>query len=365
MSDAEVITSYLTLKENADKLVIEIRKKTGAEIISYVKSVLRDVFDKTDIPDKENELYDFSHTIINDELMAIEQISGKYADEVRYPGKESIGNYIVFLKGILNVTDPSSFLSKISEEKDELITQRHMIEPVASFFGSVQVEIFRRLSKKIENFKRNAMFLGEDAQSDVGEIEEILGLDEPYSRIKLLPQLEGRIEGSLQHSLSALKQDVQTKLRSVKEDLERELAAGDSFTDEFKRSISDIFNDVEKNTAGSDDCAFVKLQSTRIDELNGSACESIEQEKQTIRETGDDNGNGNGKAVKVIRAGSLFKTKKNLETEDNGKAVKVIRAGSLFKTKKNLETEEDLVEYLENLKPSIREILKEHMIRVM
>jgi len=94
MSDAEVITSYLTLKENADKLVIEIRKKTGAEIISYVKSVLRDVFDKTDIPDKENELYDFSHTIINDELMAIEQISGKYADEVRYPGKESIGNYI-------------------------------------------------------------------------------------------------------------------------------------------------------------------------------------------------------------------------------------------------------------------------------
>ena len=345
MSDAEVITSYLTLKENADKLVIEIRKKTGAEIISYVKSVLRDVFDKTDIPDKENELYDFSHTIINDELMAIEQISGKYADEVRYPGKESIGNYIVFLKGILNVTDPSSFLSKISEEKDELITQRHMIEPVASFFGSVQVEIFRRLSKKIENFKRNAMFLGEDAQSDVGEIEEILGLDEPYSRIKLLPQLEGRIELSLQHSLSDLKQDVQAKLRSVKEELKRELAAGDSFTDEFKQSIIDIFNDVEKNTAGSDDCAFVKLQSTRIDELNGSACERIEQEKQMIREIGDGNGNGNGNG--------------------NGKAVKVIRAGSLFKTKKNLETEEDLVEYLENLKPAIHEILKEHMIRVM
>ena len=124
-------------------------------------------------------------------------------------------------------------------------------------------------------------------------------------------------------------------------------AAGDSFTDEFKQSIIDIFNDVEKNTAGSDDCAFVKLQSTRIDELNGSACERIEQEKQMIREIGDGNGNGKGNG------------------NGNGKAVKVIRAGSLFKTKKNLETEEDLVEYLENLKPAIHENLKEHMIRVM
>jgi hypothetical protein len=38
-----------------------------------------------------------------------------------------------------------------------------------------------------------------------------------------VPQLESGIEASLQNSLSALKQDVQTRLKTVKGELEKEL----------------------------------------------------------------------------------------------------------------------------------------------
>jgi len=335
VSDAEEITGYLTRRDDADKLVIEIRKKTGTEIISSVKSVLRDVFDKTDIPEKENDLYSFSHNIFNNDLLGVEKISGKYAEEKRYPGEEDIGNYAVFLKRILNVTDPSSFLKTVTEGKDEIVKLRQKVEPVMSFFDSSQVGIFRRLSKKIETFKRNAQFLSEDARSDVDEIEGILASDEPYSHIKYLPQLESRIEASLEESLSDLKQDVVDNLESVKEDLEKELAAYDGFTDEFKKSVMDIFNEVEKNTAGSDDCAIVKLQSTRIDELNGKAYEIIEKEQQLIIKPGDGNG------------------------------VKILRAPSLFKTKKNIETEDDLDDYLKDLRTAIQELLRENRIKVL
>ncbi|HUV83038.1 MAG TPA: BREX system P-loop protein BrxC [archaeon] len=343
VSNTEEIAKYLTRREDADKLIIEVRKKTEAEIISSVRSILRDVFDKTDIPEKENELYSFSHNILNDELMQVEQISGKYEEEGKYPGKKDIENYATFLKSILSITDPSSFLGNITVEKDELIRQGQIIEPVMSFFGGVQVEIFRRLSKKIENFRRNAQFLSDEAKSSVGEIEGILASDEPYSKIKLLPQFESVIEASLQSSLSDLKQDVQVKLESVKGDLERELIRShEGFADEFKLSIMDIFNDVEKNIVGSEDCAFVKLQISRIDELNESAYERIERQKQTLNETGD------GKSeIKVV-------------------PVEMLRGSSVFKTQKILETEDDVDEYIENLRRAMKGILKEEKkIRVL
>jgi hypothetical protein len=193
LSDPEEITKYLTRRETADKLIIEIRKKTGTEIISSVKSVMRDVFDKTAIPEKETELYSFSQGLLNDELRSIEQISVKYSDEIRYPGKEGIENYVALLKRVLDVTDPSSFLETVAEARDGLVGMHQKIEPVISFFNSKQLEIFRRLSKNVETFRRNRQFLSEDVRSDVKEIEGILASDEPYSQIKDLPQLESRI----------------------------------------------------------------------------------------------------------------------------------------------------------------------------
>lgn len=340
--NAEEIASFLTRREDADKIIIEIRKKTEAEIISAVKSVLRDVFDKTDIPDKENDLYNFSHRILTEELLAVQNIAGKYAEEKRYPGEEDINNYATFLKRGQGVTDPSIFLKTVAQERDELERVRRKVEPVMAFFDSAQVGIFRRLSKKVDTFRRNAQFLSVEAQSDVGEIEVILAHDEPYSRIKELPQLESEIEVSLQSALSDLKQEVQSKLESVKGDLERELANHEGATDEFKQSVMDSFIDVEKNTSVADDCAFVKFQITRIDELNGRAYERIEQDKQMIREAGDG------------------------ESEIKAVPVEILRGSSVFQTQKNLETEDDIDEYVENLRAAMKAILKEDKkIRVL
>nr|QNO42143.1 hypothetical protein CAOPPJJI_00009 [Methanosarcinales archaeon ANME-2c ERB4] len=327
LSDPEEITKYLTRRETADKLIIETRKKTGTEIISSVKSVMRDVFDKTDIPEKETELYIFSQGLLNDELQRIEQISVKYSDGMRYPGKEGIENYVSLLKRLLNVTDPSSFLETVAEARDELVGMHQKVEPVMSFFGSVQVEIFRRLSMEVGDFRRNIQFLSEDARSDVVRIEEIFSLDEPYSQIKDLTQLESRIKASLEESLLNLKQELHEKLISAMEDIERELASYDGLSDEFKRLVMKPFDDIKRDIATSDDCVFVKLQSTRINDLCGSAYEKIKRQVRIIKEID---------ATPVV-----------------------IQGTALFRTKKNIETEDDLDEYLENLRAAMRTILNE------
>ena len=334
VSNAEEITKYITGKQDADKIIIEMRKKTGLEIINSVKSILRDEFDRTDIPEKENDLYSFSHNLLEEDLIRVTEISGKYA-EGKYPGKVEIDNYAGFLRGVLDITDPSSFLKNLSEEKDELVGQRRTVEPVMSFFGSVQVEIFRRLSREVEDFRRNVQFLSENARSDVNRIEEILSSDEPYSQIKDLTQLESRIKVSLEESLSNLKQELQEKIRSAMGDIERELAGYDGFSDEFKRSVMQPFNDIERNVAGSDDCTYVKLQIGNIDEFSGSAYGKIESERRILREKmGKD-------ATEVIDV----------------TPVTLITGTSLFRTTKDIETREDLDAYLEKL----RAVMQRHL----
>nr|QNO45450.1 hypothetical protein HCBNPDKA_00004 [Methanosarcinales archaeon ANME-2c ERB4] len=246
---------------------------------------------------------------------------------MRYPGKEGIENYVSLLKRLLNVTDPSSFLETVAEARDELVGMHQKVEPVMSFFGSVQVEIFRRLSMEVGDFRRNIQFLSEDARSDVVRIEEIFSLDEPYSQIKDLTQLESRIKASLEESLLNLKQELHEKLISAMEDIERELASYDGLSDEFKRLVMKPFDDIKRDIATSDDCVFVKLQSTRINDLCGSAYEKIKRQVRIIKEID---------ATPVV-----------------------IQGTALFRTKKNIETEDDLDEYLENLRAAMRTILNE------
>jgi Cu/Ag efflux pump CusA len=230
----------------------------------------------------------------------------------------------------------------MADEKNELVGLRQKVEPVMSFFKGPQVGIFRNISKKIENFKRNAQFLSDEARSNVDEIEGILISAEPYSKIKLLQPLESVIELSLQNSLSNLKQDVESSLTTVKSELEKELVSHKGFTDEFRKSIRDIFNDIEKNAVQSVDCAFVKLQISRIDELYSSAIEKIEKQKSISRETGKGDG------------------------EIKGFVVEIFRGSEIFRTKKSIDNEEDLDEYIKDLRTAFKDVLnKKKKIRVI
>jgi len=235
--NAEEIVRYLSRKDFADKLVLEIREKANVEVIKTVKSVLREVFEKTNIPEKENELSDLTYSLLNKEYIKTEQIEGRYEDEKRFPGREKIKAYASFLKGVLKVTDPSSFLQTVADEKEELIRSREEVEPVISFFESNKVEIFRRVLKKLDNFKRDMQFMDEETKSRVQEIETILGSEEPYSEIKSLPPLENKVETALLETLSELKEEKFNEIATITTELEKEMNGTTSLTSEFMDSV--------------------------------------------------------------------------------------------------------------------------------
>ncbi len=337
-SSPQEIAKYLTKSVDADKIEVAVREKTAEDQIIAVKSILRELFDKTDIPVKETALFTFSQGILQEEITKLEAIESKYVEESRYPGKDQVEKYDAFLKKLLEFTDPSSFFNKFVSEKDILKDLQQKAAPAMSFFNSQQVTIFREILHKISLFKRDIQFLSDDAKEYIKRIDEIIGLTEPYAQIKELPQLENKIEQSLDESLKNQKQKVKEKLKTAVEEIEKELAKNSKFSDDFKKSILDSFNNIEVMIKDSKECTVIEAQLSRIDILHEEAYKKIEKKNIIVKDPG----------------GTY-----------TGKETIYLSNTQLFKHAKTIETDEDLDEYIKELKSKLKELLKKKKIRVM
>lgn len=343
LSDPEGITKYLTRKENYDKVIIEIRKKTGIEIINNVKTVLRDLYDKNCLSEKETDLFERTLDILESEKRRLATLSAKYSEEARYPGKTAIDNYSRLLQEISGISDPSAFLKMVSDKKDDLSRLHKEAQPSLLFFDGAQYTIFKRILGKIGNYKRNEQFLNDEAKMSLLEIEEIISSAEPYSEIKKFPQLEGKIESSLAASETALRNEHNDKAESFKTRLYTEFSSGNNYDGYVRECVIETFDRSKKLVDTSDDCSYIKLQTGNLSNMYVKVCRQIEEKIKPKQETENKKG----------------------EIPEPVISLKVIDKSSFFETKNTIENEDDLDEYLRGIKDKLMEILKNKKIQVV
>ncbi len=360
LKDPEATAKHLTRRDDADKLLIEIREKTGEEDLKTVKLILKDLFEKLSLPEKEGELFETAKGIFQKELSGLQVIEGKYEEEGSFPGRTPIETYRKFLKELTGNSDPSAFLRAVASRKIEFEELHADAEPVKNFFNGSQVEIFRRLAHNYRDYSRNIQFLSEETRADIEEVNRILNLEEPYSQIRHLPVLEKKIEASIQEALSAQKKEVRESLGLVTKELEKDLS-DEKFSDDFREKALGLFNVVKRTVEDAEDCALVQSQFSMINSLRVEAYRQIDLERQTIRErppeipygrSTDNPGQTGGRYVSPQVPPVPQRT------------TRVINKLSFFKSEKMLESEADIEEYLTQLKGKLATILKEENIRI-
>lgn len=340
-SNPEEITKYLTRKEDFDKIVVEVWKRTDIEVIANVKSVLRDVFDKTALPEKENDIFKQTKEVFENQKGILTAVFKQYSEGIKYPGKREIENYLDLLKGILEISDPSAFLRKISDKKDEIFRLHKEAELPLAFFEGSQKNIFKNISGEIENYTRNAQFLDDKAIENLSDIKRILGSEKPYFEIKNLSSLEAAIKASLAKSLTALKEESKGDAELYKQKLYDGFRYSDGFTDGIWGHVEDEFNSYVRKVDGSNDCSFVKLQGGNLPSIYKKIYSQTEERLKPKPEI-----------IKGVQPKSEIK-------------VEIIDKTPLFRTTKTIETEEDLNEYIRELKEKLTEILKSKKIQVI
>ncbi|WP_292374247.1 BREX system P-loop protein BrxC [Methanosarcina sp. UBA411] len=358
---ADITAKHLTRKDDADKLVIEIREKAGEEDLKAVKQILSDLFEKINLPEKEGELYKKVKEIFQEELSNLHDLKGRYKEEKSFPGRPQIEAYRKFLKELTENSDSSTFFRAVASRRTEFEALHAEAEPVKSFFNGSQAEIFKRLTRKHKDYCRNLQFLDGETKAAINEIDSILNLEKPYSQIRQLPILEKKIEVSIQEALSAQKKEVRENLDTVIKELEKELS-DEGFSDDFKETVLGLFNVIERTLEDAEDCALVQSQLSMINDLRVEAYKKIDLRRQTIRE----------KTLKVPYGEGIDNPEKpDAEQEEKStlspvpqRTTRIINKISFFKSGKMLESEADIEEYLIQLKEKMLTILKKENIRV-
>jgi hypothetical protein len=190
----DATAKHLTRRDDADKLIIEIREKTGEEDLKAVRLVLNNLFGKINLRENEDELCEDARKVFSDELADLQKIEGRYEEEKSFPGRIQIEAYRKFLKEMTENSDPSAFFRTLASRKSEFEELHADAEPVKIFFDGSQVDIFRRLAHKYEDYCRNTQFLNEETKKAIDEVNAILSLEKPYSQISQLRNLENKID---------------------------------------------------------------------------------------------------------------------------------------------------------------------------
>src|SRR3989344_1569311 len=136
--DADKVTKYLSKRDYSDKIWIGLREKAGEKEINEVKKILRDLFEKTDIPSTESELFNYTKKEI-DNLQAFCSSTLKEYSMNNYPGKEAVEMLDKYLEGFTFKNEASLLLKHLADTKDEFKELLEEIKPVKNFFESNQI----------------------------------------------------------------------------------------------------------------------------------------------------------------------------------------------------------------------------------
>ncbi|MGB9929835.1 MAG: BREX system P-loop protein BrxC [Methanosarcina sp.] len=357
--DADATAKHLTRRDEADKLIIEVREKTGEEDLRAVKLILNNLFEKLNLPEKEGELHETAREIFREELSVLQKIEGRYEEEKSFPGRNQIEAYRKFLKELMENSDPSAFFRAVASRKAEFEDFHADAEPVKNFFNGSQVEIFRRLAHKYKDYCRNIQFLDKDTKAAIDEINSILILEKPYSSIRRLPVLEKSIEESIQNALSVQKKEVRESLNVVIKELENDLS-DEMFSESFKGDVFRLFDVIKRTIEDAEDCALVQSQLLQIDSLRNEAYGLRDAEIQKLREKPDVPYGGNTDNPGKPEGGCIPPEISPIPQ----RTTRVIDKLFFFKSERMLESEEDVEEYITQLKGKLMKIVREENIRI-
>jgi hypothetical protein len=336
----EDIGKHLTNSRDEDKLVIELREKTDEQKISQVRSLIRDVFDKMDLPFKEIQLFSICRDIINEKRSHLQNYLGKYEEENRYPGKKVLEVYDQLLSKILDEQDPSLFFDQLITQDEQLRSAHENVKPVLGFFSGKQLEIFRRQLKNLDVYIRNQQFISGDAARAFESIQSIVSMEEPYASIKDLIMLESTINKQLDVALEQEKEKINVMISDYSKKVSSELSQKASlFSDDERKHIIQPIEDFKKMITEQKEPVLIFNKQFQLKEIYKNALGCIEEKQKT----------------KVGKEPS----------ESYGKKQVFIDRSDFFKYDKAIETEDDLDAYLVFLKKKMSELLKDNKIRIM
>jgi hypothetical protein len=191
------ILDYLTKTREFEKLVISTKKQTDKKLLLLVKTIIQESFDRTDLPDDEDQLFSKIKSIFEAEMRKLEDVWKKHPIQ-KYPVKINFELTLFTIQKFHKIPDAPTFFDHIVKQKEELATYEKDYRTIFHFFES-QVDIFDNAVFRLSFYDAESRFLMDEekqaiAMEKLEEVRSIVLSTNPYSRIKDLPLLLNEVK---------------------------------------------------------------------------------------------------------------------------------------------------------------------------
>jgi len=185
------ILNYLTKKDEADKLVIEIRTNVSKEYIQGAKEVLREFYNFTPENDREDYLMDTFCSKTKDYILKLESIRAECQKEKRLPGLSEVEAAIFLLNDASSKDNQFTFFTYLNDQKEKLIDAEYDLHQVVGFYEGKQIGYFKKALDVLDSATSNSTYLQDyvELNSLVSSILDIVKLKYPYAKVNCLKDL--------------------------------------------------------------------------------------------------------------------------------------------------------------------------------
>lgn len=199
-TDAQTLITIFTKQAEADRAIILKRVKVDDALIRTARSICRELFNKTDLPNDEDGLIQAIRDLIREQVEEIKSYKVRYQDRP-YPGESLLDKGLEYFSQFDKSIDNVTFFTRLRDLEEDLAYWIEDIELVKHFFSN-QKEIFDRGLDTLEKYEEMRAYLTEKNLTDAMErLKEIVENPIPYREIKDIPELVNIFEMELNHAL--------------------------------------------------------------------------------------------------------------------------------------------------------------------
>ena len=343
------IIRYITKKECIEKLMTEKKDKPGEEQIKAVRKVMKALFNVTSSAEDEDALMKSFHGYADSLKTELEKLEIRYQTQPAYPGKKLVNEGKKLMISVLDMKYSGEFFRSIFKDQDEYLNFADDYEPLKSFFGGDQKNIFDKSLNLMSIYDDSKTFIvNKDIENVVKDIKTILKMAAPYGNIYKLPDLNNKFTTLYMSLLENMAKPIYDAIDDARKRVFDELT-GKKCKDKLVDKYNTLFSELRGKADTCNNVAILQNIKVEADALKVRLLNEIaeEEEKLTPQVPPEDDPDGDIPVVPPI----ISKKKKTV-------SIKSISAATTWQ----IESIDDVDEYLRDLRKKLIGTLEDNTI---
>ena len=246
----EEIIGYITKKAFVEKLLMEERVRVSEKDKKAVRDVMKEVFHAASTSEDEDSIMKsfqgYATNMAND-MSRLEAYYNQYA----YPGKKVLDMGKRLLQSTMQLTSTLEFFEYVSKMRESFFDLAEDYEPVKTFFGGEQQNIFMRVLDMLAIYEDSKTYIVDTKLEEVVEkMHTIVKQDKPYKNIPQLPELLKQFRDAYAKVMEVEEAPV---LDSIDQSRQRvlEVLATKEYAEQKKERYLSLFEEIHK---GAESC---------------------------------------------------------------------------------------------------------------